>query len=417
MTFGKIYLVGIGPGDAAHMTARAREAITQADVIIGYRTYIRLIEDLLQGKEVIEKGMAEELDRCTEALDLARQGHRVALVSSGDVGVFGMAGPLYEVLFEQGWTPGEGVAVEVVPGVTAASSCASLVGAPLTHDFCAISLSDLLTPWPVIARRLEAAARADFVTVLYNPRSSRRPRQILEARDRFLRHRDPATPVAVVQAAYRPREAVVLTTLADMADGDVTMLTSLIIGNSSSFVREGLMVTPRGYAAKYDLADGATRPGEAPRVSLSSGLDGWRRQLREQAAREGIDAAALALSASHSQVLNALVETGADDLNVTLAPDSRELLERALTWESARLRLPATGQGGVTIDLAGQRVREDGDRLIIDGAGWRVELPWPSVRHAYLVRSAAGDSVWFQDVDGANLLRIECRRSLQKPWI
>lgn len=415
MTFGKICLVGIGPGDAEQMTARAREAIMQSDVVIGYRTYIRLIEDLLQGKAVIEKGMAEELDRCTEALDLARQGHRVALVSSGDVGVFGMAGPLYEVLFEQGWTPGEGVAVEVVPGVTAASACASLVGAPLTHDFCAISLSDLLTPWPVIARRLEAAARADFVTVLYNPRSSRRPRQILEARDRFLRHRDPATPVAVVQAAYRPREAVVLTTLADMADGDVTMLTSLIIGNSSSFVREGLMVTPRGYTAKYDLADGATRPGEVPRVSLSSGLDGWLRQLREQAAKAGIDAAALALSASHSQVLDALVETGADDLNVTLAPDSRELLRRALAWEDARLRLSATGQGGATIDLADQRVREEGDRLVIDGTGWRVELPWPAVRRAYLVRGAAGDSAWFQGDDGGNLWRIECRHAAGPP--
>ncbi len=306
MTIGKIYLVGIGPGDAAHMTTRAREAIADAQVVIGYRTYIRLIDHLLVGKEVIEKGMAEELDRCGEAFALASAGHSVALVSSGDVGIFGMAGPLYEVLFEQGWVPGAGIEVEVVPGITAASSCASLVGAPLTHDFCAISLSDMLTPWPVIARRLEAAAQADFVTVLYNPKSSRRPHQLREARDIFLRHRDAETPVAAVRAAYRPRQAVELTTLAGMADGDVTMLTSLIIGNASSFVRAGLMVTPRGYSQKYDLLDGAARPGEAPRVPLSSGFDGWRGQLREHAEQQGVDAACETLSATPTQVLDAL---------------------------------------------------------------------------------------------------------------
>ena len=310
MSQGKIYLVGLGPGDPDQITPRALAAIAAADVVLGYRTYIRLIAHLLHGKQAIERGMAEEIDRCGEALDLARQGRTVALVSSGDVGIFGMAGPLYEVLLEKGWTPGSGIEVEVVPGITAASSCASLVGAPLTHDFCAISLSDMLTPWAVIAARLEAAARADLVTVLYNPKSSRRPRQILEARAIFLRHRDPETPVARVHAAYRPRQAVELVTLDTMADGEIGMTSTLIVGNASSFGRSGLMVTPRGYRRKYDLADGGVQPGEAPRVPLSSGLDGWQRGLAACAAELGIAEAAVRQGVSQAQVLDALAVFG-----------------------------------------------------------------------------------------------------------
>ena len=150
---GKIMLVGIGPGSVEHMTGRARAAIAEADTIIGYVTYIKLVADLIEGKEVIRKSMTEELDRAIEALERARAGKKVALVSSGDAGVYGMAGPTYEVLFQAGWTPDSGIEVEVVPGASALNSCAARVGAPLTHDFCAISLSDLLTPWPVIARR------------------------------------------------------------------------------------------------------------------------------------------------------------------------------------------------------------------------------------------------------------------------
>eukprot|EP01071_Lankesteria_metandrocarpae_P000253 Lankesteria_metandrocarpae@DN10393_c0_g1_i1.p2 len=146
---GKIFLVGLGPGSQDHMSLRAREAIAQADVVIGYATYIKLVMDLVDGKEVIRKGMTEELDRCYEALERARQGKTVALISSGDTGVYGMAGPTYEVLLQSGWKPGDGIEVEVVPGSTALNACAALVGAPLTHDFCSISLSDLLTPWPV----------------------------------------------------------------------------------------------------------------------------------------------------------------------------------------------------------------------------------------------------------------------------
>ena len=284
---GKIMLVGIGPGGDLHMTKRAREAIAEADTVIGYATYIKLVADLLVGKEVIRKPMTEELDRAVEALERARVGKKVALVSSGDAGIYGMAGPTYEVLFQSGWTPGCGIEVEVIPGASAINTCAALVGAPLTHDFCAISLSDLLTPWPVIARRLDAAAMADFVVALYNPKSGRRTGQLLEAQRLFLRHRRADTPVAIVKSAYRPKQCVEFATLETMADCDIGMLSTVLIGNSSTFVRAGLMVTPRGYANKYEFANGCrcasggAREGEQAGRSLSSGLVGWLQSLHD----------------------------------------------------------------------------------------------------------------------------------------
>ncbi len=285
MNDGRIYLVGFGPGAREHMTERALAAIAEADVVIGYSTYIELVADLLDGKEVIRKGMTEEIDRCLEAWEQARRGRTVALVSSGDIGVYGMAGPTYEVLLQAGWRPGQGIEVEVVPGATALSACAALVGAPLTHDFCAISLSDLMTPWPVIARRLEAAGRGDFVVALYNPRSGRRSGQILEARRILLRHRPPDTPVAIVKSAYRRRQRIEHTTLERMADCDIGMLSTVLVGNRSSFSRDGLMITPRGYAGKYQGLTGAVKEGERAGRSLSLGLEGWpaavRRHLRE----------------------------------------------------------------------------------------------------------------------------------------
>jgi precorrin-3B C17-methyltransferase len=290
---GKIMLVGIGPGNAEHMTARARDAIAEADCVIGYATYINLVENLLTGKEVLKKAMTEELDRAIEALERARAGRKVALISSGDAGVYGMAGPTYEVLFQAGWTPDSGIEVEIVPGASALNSCAALVGAPLTHDFCAISLSDLLTPWPVIARRLDAAAAADFVVALYNPKSGRRTRQIVEAQWLFLRHRRPDTPVAVVKSAYRPKQRIEFTTLAHMSDSDIGMLSTVLIGNSNTVVRSGLMVTPRGYANKYDMGSGETREGERPGRSLSLGLAGWLETVRELHAN-GVSSAELA---------------------------------------------------------------------------------------------------------------------------
>lgn len=278
---GKIMLVGIGPGSVGHMTQRAREAIAEADVVVGYVTYIKLVADLIEGKEVVRKGMTEELDRAVTALEAARSGKKVALISSGDAGVYGMAGPTYEVLFQAGWTPEDAVQVEIVPGASALNACAALVGAPLTHDFCAISLSDLLTPWPVIARRLDAVAMADFVVALYNPKSGRRTRQIVEAQRLFLRHRRPDTPVAIVKSAYRRRQNIEFRTLDTMCEADIGMLSTVLIGNSHTFVRDGLMVTPRGYANKYDIEQGGeARDGERPGRSLSTGLLGWLEALR-----------------------------------------------------------------------------------------------------------------------------------------
>ncbi|MFP5463335.1 MAG: precorrin-3B C(17)-methyltransferase [Gammaproteobacteria bacterium] len=321
---GKIMLVGIGPGSAAHMTQRAREAIAQADTIIGYVTYIKLVADLIEGKEVIRKSMTEELDRAIEALDRARQGKKVALISSGDAGVYGMAGPTFEVLFQAGWTPpadGEkGIEVEIVPGASALNSCAALVGAPLTHDFCAISLSDLLTPWPAIARRLDAAALSDFVVALYNPKSGRRTRQIVEAQRIFLHHRRPDTPVAIVKSAYRRRQHVELTTLDTMTETDIGMLSTVLIGNSNTIVRHGLMVTPRGYLNKYDVSEGGTtREGEQPGRSLSTGLHGWLKTLQAEHA-DGDSIATLA--ARHRLPADYIAATLAEPLEAVSANDA-----------------------------------------------------------------------------------------------
>ena len=274
---GKIMLVGLGPGSHDYLTGRARAAIAEADTVIGYATYIKLVKELLDGKEVIKKAMTEELDRAIEAYDRAKQGKKVALVSSGDAGVYGMAGPTFEVLFQAGWTPESGIEVEIIPGASALNTCASLVGAPLTHDFCAISLSDLLTSWPTIARRLDAVAYSDFVVALYNPKSGRRTRQIQEAQRIFLRHRDPQTPVAIVKSAFRPKQRIEFTTLEKMSESDIGMLTTVLIGNSNTFVKHGLMITPRGYANKYDVEIGSSgaREGEKAGHSLSSGLNGW----------------------------------------------------------------------------------------------------------------------------------------------
>lgn len=253
MKKGKLFLVGFGPGSEDHLTKRAREAIAEAETIIGYTTYIRLVKPLCEGKEVIYTGMTEELARARKAVEMAYAGKKVALISSGDVGIYGMAGPAYECLKEKGWRRGGEIEVEVVPGVTASSACASVLGAPLMHDFCSISLSDLLTPWDVIKQRLEAAAKADFVTVLYNPKSGRRTRQIAEAQQIFLQYRKSSTPVGLVKSCYRDLENIVLTDLDDMLEHEIGMLTTVIIGNKMTFTLDGLMITPRGYQSKYEL--------------------------------------------------------------------------------------------------------------------------------------------------------------------
>lgn len=253
---GKIFVVGFGPGADEHLTPAAREAMEQCDTCIGYKTYIDLVRPLLAGKKIIATGMTEEIDRGRKAYQLAKEGKNVAVISSGDSGVYGMAGLVYEVLEEAGWDPAKpDVEVKIIPGITAACSVGAILGAPMNHDFCSISLSTLLTPWENIEKRLEAAASADFVCALYNPKSAKRDWQIVKAQEIFLKYRDPKTPVGVVKSGWREGEIVVRTTLDAMADQEIGMLTTIIIGNSQTYYFKDLMVTPRGYRKKYDLGN------------------------------------------------------------------------------------------------------------------------------------------------------------------
>lgn len=255
MKKGKIFVVGFGPGDREHITKRAVDALQQSDYIIGYKTYVALIEHLVTAKPIVSTGMTEEVSRAQEAVKKAEAGHAVSVISSGDSGVYGMAGLVYEVLMEKGWVEEEGIEVEIVPGISAIHSCASLLGAPIMHDACTISLSDHLTPWTVIEKRIEAAGMADFVIALYNPKSGRRTRQIAEAQTILLKYRSPNTPVGIVKSAYRGNQNIILTTLAEMLEHDIGMLTTVIIGNSSTFFYDNKMITPRGYQRKYTLGE------------------------------------------------------------------------------------------------------------------------------------------------------------------
>ena len=264
---GILYVVGIGPGAEAHATPAALKAIAESQLVVGYTTYIKLVRHLLEGKDIVKTGMTEEIGRARAAIERARDGATVSLISSGDAGVYGMAGLVFQVLKEMGWKRGDSPELRLIPGMTALNSCASLVGAPLVHDSCSISLSDLLTPWSVIEKRIEAAASADFVIGLYNPASGRRTRQIVDAQAIIRRHREGSTPVALVKSAYRDMQQVFLTDLDNFLDYEIGMLTTVIIGSSNTFMFEGYMVTPRGYTNKYSF-DGAVLPGQRPGFSL-----------------------------------------------------------------------------------------------------------------------------------------------------
>ncbi|MEO0802467.1 MAG: precorrin-3B C(17)-methyltransferase [Cyanobacteria bacterium J06642_2] len=244
---GQLNLVGIGPGSIAQITPAARAALTQSDVVIGYQLYVDLVRTLLPSAQIVEASpITQEVQRAQRAIALANRGLTVAVISSGDCGIYGMAGLILEALARDGWD-GKIPHVEVFPGVTALQAVAAKVGAPLMHDFCAISLSNLLTPWPVIKKRLEAAATADFVVALYNPRSRTRLEGIHIARQIFLQHRSPSTPVAIAKSVYRPDESIQVTTLVEWNVETADMLTTIAIGNSTSFVRGDRIITPRGY--------------------------------------------------------------------------------------------------------------------------------------------------------------------------
>lgn len=248
---GKLTLVGIGPGDHANLTFGAHAALEESEVLVGYRAYLDLVRGWLNTAALFEASeITHEIERAQRSIELARQGYKVALVCSGDSGIYALAGLVFELLAAEGWRPGANPAVRVVPGVSAVNSCAALLGAPLMHDFCTISLSDLLTPWPVIRERVEAAARADFVICFYNPRSQKRTTQLGEACQILLQSRPTTTPVGLVRQAYRENQYSAVTTLGEWEqwENDVEMNTVVLVGNRSSFALDGLIVTPRGYA-------------------------------------------------------------------------------------------------------------------------------------------------------------------------
>lgn len=227
------------------MTPQAVNALNDSDIIVGYNTYIALIKDLIKDKEVVGNGMRQEVDRCQKAVDLAAEGNKVAVVSSGDPGVYGMAGLVLELL--QKIPKDERPECEVIPGLTAANTSAAALGAPLMHDYAVISLSDLMTPWDQIKKRARLAAEGDFVIAIYNPKSRGRATYLDQICDIVLQYRKPETPVGIVRKAGRLGMNTTISTLEKLPEEQVDMQSTVIIGNSNTYVSDGKMITPRGY--------------------------------------------------------------------------------------------------------------------------------------------------------------------------
>jgi precorrin-3B C17-methyltransferase len=238
-----LYVVGLGPGSPENMTFEARNAMENADVLVGYTTYIDLVRPLYPRKRFVSTAMTQEIERCKTALAFAENGETVAVVCSGDAGVYGMAGLIYEL--SAGYPHAE---IEIVSGVTSASSGAAVLGAPINHDFAVISLSDLLTPWDLIEKRLDCAARADFCIVLYNPASKKRADCLRRACDVVLRHKNADTVCGIVRNIGRDGQSSKIVTLAELKDASVDMFTTVFIGNAQTRVINGKMATPRGYS-------------------------------------------------------------------------------------------------------------------------------------------------------------------------
>ncbi len=238
---GKLYVIGIGPGGLDEMTLRAVKAIEESDIIVGYTKYIEMVKELIKDKEIFKTGMRGEEERCREALELSKD-KKVALISTGDSGIYGMAGLILEMRKDEN--------VEIIPGITASSAAGSVLGAPLMHDNCNISLSDLMTPYEDIKKRVRLAAEGDFVISLYNPKSKGRPHYLRECVDIIKEFRGEETPIAVVRNALREGESKEIFTLKDFNDEVVDMFSIVIIGNSKSYIKDGYFVTPRGYKIK-----------------------------------------------------------------------------------------------------------------------------------------------------------------------
>lgn len=238
----KIYVVGIGPGAYDQMTGKAIKALNDSDVIIGYTVYVDLVKEYFSDKELMTTPMKKEVDRCVLAFEEAEKGKTVSMICSGDAGVYGMAGLMYEVGKDYPNTE-----LTIIPGVTAATGGAAVLGAPLIHDFCLISLSDLLTPWEKIEKRLLCASEADFVICLYNPSSKKRHDYLQKACDLMMKHKSPDTVCGIVGHIAREGECEKVMTLKELRDTDVDMFTTVFIGNSQTKEIGGKMVTPRGY--------------------------------------------------------------------------------------------------------------------------------------------------------------------------
>ena len=236
---GRLTVVGFGPGGKEDMTLRAVHAIESADIVTGYTTYVKLLQEFFPDKEYKATGMMKEVDRCRMAIEDALSGKNVAMVSSGD----GMTGLIYELADEMG----ADIEIESVAGVTAASSSAAILGAPLMHDTALISLSDLMTPIESIMKRVDCAGQSDFVIALYNPKSHGRTEYLGQAADILLKYRSPETPVGIVRQAGRKDQSKTVTTLGKLKEADVDMFCTVVIGNSRTYVKDGVMITPRGY--------------------------------------------------------------------------------------------------------------------------------------------------------------------------
>jgi len=243
---GKISIVGIGPGNISDMTPKARLAIENAEVIAGYNTYIKLIAELIEGKKIIGTAMLQEIERCQMTIDTARAGKNVALISSGDAGIYGMAGLVIDMILDLPET--ERPQFEIIAGISAVNAAAAILGAPLMHDFAVISLSDLLTDWELIKKRVECAAAGDFVIALYNPKSKKRVKNILEVQEILLRYKNKNTPVGIVTNAGRLNETKIISTLENFTNEEINMFSLVLIGNSQTYVKAGFMITPRGYS-------------------------------------------------------------------------------------------------------------------------------------------------------------------------
>lgn len=242
---GNLFLVGIGPGNHKDMTAKCVAVLRNCDVVVGYKRYVELVKPFIGKKGTISSGMSQEVERCNQAIAETKKGKNVALISSGDTGVYGMAGLALEITDKKKlWNR---FSVEIVPGIPVIHAAAARSGAPLMNDYAVLSLSDLLTSWETIVKRLIHVAEADFVICLYNPKSKKRTRQIKEAKSVLLRYRKPNTPVCLARNVGRKGESITLTTLDKMLRYKIDMLTVIIIGNSTTLVRNNRMITPRGY--------------------------------------------------------------------------------------------------------------------------------------------------------------------------